>query len=83
MNFFGLMNFQAPYLPWVLLAFSLLLGNPVVVDLMGMYNVYLQIKFVYSPEKLFSKSFGRLRDSLKRHFYENTISLWCNIVVLD
>ncbi|KAF0299684.1 Derlin-2 [Amphibalanus amphitrite] len=35
MNFFGLMNFQAPYLPWVLLGFSLLLGNSVSVDLMG------------------------------------------------
>ncbi|PRD27032.1 UNVERIFIED_CONTAM: Derl2 [Trichonephila clavipes] len=34
MNFFGLLNFQAPYLPWVLLAFSLLLGNSVIVDLM-------------------------------------------------
>ncbi|XP_065054971.1 derlin-2-like [Rhopilema esculentum] len=35
MNFFGLMNFQAPYLPWVLLGFSLLLGNSIIVDLMG------------------------------------------------
>jgi len=35
MNFFGLLNFQAPYLPWVLLGFSLLLGNSVIVDLMG------------------------------------------------
>ena len=35
MNFFGLLNFQAPYLPWVLLGFSLLLGNAVLVDLMG------------------------------------------------
>lgn len=35
MNFFGLLNFQAPYLPWVLLGFSLLLGNSVMVDLMG------------------------------------------------
>ncbi|XP_023235845.1 derlin-2-like [Centruroides sculpturatus] len=35
MNFFGLLNFQAPYLPWVLLAFSVLLGNAVMVDLMG------------------------------------------------
>ncbi|KAF8764887.1 Derlin-2 like protein [Argiope bruennichi] len=35
MNFFGLLSFQAPYLPWVLLAFSLLLGNSVMVDLMG------------------------------------------------
>ena len=35
MNFFGLLNFQAPYLPWVLLGFSLMLGNAVMVDLMG------------------------------------------------
>lgn len=27
---------QAPYLPWVLLAFSVLLGNTIWVDLIGM-----------------------------------------------
>lgn len=32
MNFFGLITFQAPYLPWVLLCFSVLLGNAVYVD---------------------------------------------------
>ena len=36
MNFFGLLTFNAPYLPWVLLGFSLLLGNSVSVDLLGM-----------------------------------------------
>lgn len=36
MNFFGLLNFQAPFLPWVLMGFSLLLGNSIVVDLLGM-----------------------------------------------
>ncbi|KAG7163749.1 Derlin-2-like [Homarus americanus] len=35
MNFFGLLNFQAPYLPWVLLGFSVLLGNSVIVDFVG------------------------------------------------
>lgn len=35
MNFFGLLNFNAPYLPWVLLAFSVLLGNSAIVDFMG------------------------------------------------
>lgn len=35
MNFFGVLNFQAPYLPWVLLGFSILLGNTPWVDLMG------------------------------------------------
>ncbi|KAH7957813.1 hypothetical protein HPB52_023149 [Rhipicephalus sanguineus] len=33
LNFFGLINFQAPYLPWVLLGFSLILGNSVIVDI--------------------------------------------------
>ena len=37
MSFFGLLTFQAPYLPWVLFAFSLLLGNSVIVDILGMY----------------------------------------------
>ncbi|XP_061586625.1 derlin-3 isoform X2 [Cololabis saira] len=35
MNFLGLLNFQAPFLPWVLTGFSLLLGNSVVADLLG------------------------------------------------
>ncbi|XP_065324371.1 derlin-2-like isoform X2 [Gordionus sp. m RMFG-2023] len=35
MNFFGLLTFQAPYLPWVILAFSLLLGNSILIDLVG------------------------------------------------
>lgn len=49
MNFFGLLNFQAPYLPWVLLAFSLLLGNSVLVDLMGIAvgHVYYFLEDVF------------------------------------
>jgi len=35
MAFLGLFQFTAPYLPWVLLVFSVLLGNPVTVDLVG------------------------------------------------
>lgn len=35
MNFFGLLTFQAPYLPWVLLAFSIILGSSTVVDIIG------------------------------------------------
>lgn len=47
MNFFGLLNFQAPFLPWVLMGFSLLLGNSIVVDLLGIkhsseyHNLYI------------------------------------------
>lgn len=35
MNFFGIITFQAPYLPWVLLALSILLGSSTVVDIIG------------------------------------------------
>lgn len=34
-NFFGLLNFKAPFLPWALMGFSLLLGNSVITDLLG------------------------------------------------
>lgn len=34
-NFFGLLTFQAPFLPWALMGFSLLLGNSILVDLLG------------------------------------------------
>jgi Derlin-2/3 len=35
MGFFGVIQFNAPFLPWVLLIFSLILGNPVEMDLLG------------------------------------------------
>ncbi|CAH0390825.1 unnamed protein product [Bemisia tabaci] len=49
LNFFGVLNFQAPYLPWVLLGFSVLLGNTVWVDLMGMAvgHVYYYLEDVF------------------------------------
>ncbi|XP_067681698.1 derlin-2-like [Haliotis asinina] len=53
MNFFGLMNFQAPYLPWVLLGFSLLLGNSIIVDLMGIAigHVYYFLEDVFPQQQ--------------------------------
>lgn len=52
MNFFGLMNFSAPYLPWVLLGFSLLLGNSVIVDLMGIAvgHIYYFLEDVFPQQ---------------------------------
>jgi Derlin-2/3 len=35
MSLLGIFPFNAPYLPWVLLLFSLFLGSPVETDLMG------------------------------------------------
>ena len=36
LSFLGIFTFTAPYLPWVLLAFSVVLRSSPVVDLMGM-----------------------------------------------
>jgi len=35
MSFLGIMQFKAPYLPWILMGFSLLIGTPVEMDLLG------------------------------------------------
>lgn len=49
LSFLGIFNFTAPYLPWVLLAFSLMLGSSPVVDLLGMAagHVYYFLEDVY------------------------------------
>ncbi|RWS08241.1 derlin-2-like protein [Dinothrombium tinctorium] len=57
MNFFGLLNFQAPYLPWVLFALSLLLGNSVLVDLMGIAVGHIY----YFLEDVFPNQVGGFR----------------------
>lgn len=57
MNFFGLLNFQAPYLPWVLLGFSVLLGNAVWVDLIGMAAGHIY----YFAEDVFPNQVGGFR----------------------
>mmetsp|Transcript_29281 Transcript_29281/g.95433 ORF Transcript_29281/g.95433 Transcript_29281/m.95433 type:complete len:218 (+) Transcript_29281:139-792(+) len=41
MSFLGLFNFTAPFLPWVLLAFSVMLGSSPLVDLLGMVAGHL------------------------------------------
>ncbi|GAB6026469.1 Derlin-2 [Chamberlinius hualienensis] len=53
MNFFGLLNFQAPYLPYVLLGFSLLLGNSVIVDVMGIVvgHMYYFLEDVFPTQR--------------------------------
>lgn len=49
MSFLGLFPFTAPYLPYVLLVFSVLLGNPVTIDLIGIAigHTYYFLKFVF------------------------------------
>uniref|UniRef100_A0A6U2XJX8 Derlin n=1 Tax=Lotharella globosa TaxID=91324 RepID=A0A6U2XJX8_9EUKA len=49
MNFLGLFPFTAPYLPWVLLSFSVLLGNNGTVDILGIFvgHLYYFLEDVY------------------------------------
>ena len=49
MSFFGVLQFNAPYLPWVLLLFSLVIGNPVEMDVLGIIvgHTYYFLDFVY------------------------------------
>ncbi|GFR61644.1 derlin [Elysia marginata] len=53
LNFFGLMNFQAPFLPWVLLGFSLLIGNSVIIDMMGIAigHIYFFLEDVFPQQQ--------------------------------
>lgn len=49
MNILGFFNFNAPYLPWVLLLFSLVIGNPIESDLLGIIvgHIYYYLDSVY------------------------------------
>jgi len=49
MNFLGIFNFTAPYLPWVLLSFSMLLGSDGIVDIVGIFvgHLYYFLEDVY------------------------------------
>lgn len=49
--------FQAPYLPWVLLGFSVLLGNAIWVDLIGMAVGHMY----YFAEDVFPRQNGGFR----------------------
>lgn len=49
MSFLGVFSFTAPYLPWVMLTFSVLLGNPITIDVIGILvgHVYYFLEYVY------------------------------------
>jgi len=49
MNFLGLFNFTAPYLPWIILGFGLLLGQNPIYDLVGIGvgHIYYFLEDVY------------------------------------
>lgn len=49
MSFLGFFTFNAPYLPWVMLGFSVLIGNGITMDLIGIIvgHTYYFLEFVY------------------------------------
>eukprot|EP00543_Licmophora_paradoxa_P014452 CAMPEP_0202474054 /NCGR_PEP_ID=MMETSP1360-20130828/92176_1 /ASSEMBLY_ACC=CAM_ASM_000848 /TAXON_ID=515479 /ORGANISM="Licmophora paradoxa, Strain CCMP2313" /LENGTH=231 /DNA_ID=CAMNT_0049101151 /DNA_START=379 /DNA_END=1074 /DNA_ORIENTATION=- len=49
MSFLGFFTFNAPYLPWVMLGFSVLLGHSVTIDLIGIVvgHCYYFLEYVY------------------------------------
>lgn len=49
MSFLGFLTFNAPYLPWVMLTFSVLIGNPITMDLIGICvgHLYYFLEFVW------------------------------------
>ena len=49
MSFLGFLTFNAPYLPWVMLAFSVVIGNSIVTDIIGICvgHAYYFLEFVY------------------------------------
>lgn len=49
MNFLGLFQFTAPYLPWVILGFGLLLGQSPLMDILGIVvgHIYYYFEDVY------------------------------------
>ncbi len=51
MSFLGLFTFTAPYLPWVLLGFSFVLGNDAMVDSLGIAigHLYYFVSFATLP----------------------------------
>jgi len=49
MSFLGVLSFHAPYLPWVMLTFSVLIGNAITMDLIGIAvgHLYYFLEYVY------------------------------------
>lgn len=49
MSMFGILTFTAPYLPWVMLVFTFMVGNPITMDIIGILvgHTYYFLEYVY------------------------------------
>ncbi len=62
MSMLGVITFTAPYLPWVMLAFGFLVGNPIDMSLVGIAvgHAYYFLEYVY-PVVAEVRGWGRKR----------------------
>ena len=69
MGFFGIIPFAAPYLPWVLLVFSMLIDNPIETDLLGIIvgHIYYFLESVY-PHVARARGWKREKLLVTPHF---------------
>ncbi|XP_056387474.1 derlin-3 isoform X2 [Hyla sarda] len=70
-NILGILMVQAPYLPWVLMAFSFLLGDSILVDVLGMAagHIYFFLEDVF-PNQPGGKKLLATPEILKQIFDE-------------
>lgn len=73
MSFLGLFTFSAPYLPWVLLGFSIIVGSSPWVDLLGMLagHAYYFLEDVYPL--MTGRRFLKTPGFIKALFPEDTV----------
>eukprot|EP00245_Coleochaete_scutata_P007199 TRINITY_DN22324_c0_g1_i1.p1 TRINITY_DN22324_c0_g1~~TRINITY_DN22324_c0_g1_i1.p1 ORF type:complete len:239 (-),score=34.36 TRINITY_DN22324_c0_g1_i1:763-1479(-) len=74
MSFLGLFSFTAPYLPWVLLGFSVLLKSSPLIDLLGMAvgHTYYFLEDVY-PRLTGGRRFLKTPGFIKAVFPDNVV----------
>ena len=79
MSLLGLFPFNAPYLPWVLLLFSVLLGNPIETDLMGILigHIYFFLDRIY-PQVADVRGWTMKRPLKTPIFIENICTIFEN-----
>lgn len=80
MSFLGLFAFHAPFLPWVLLGFSVLLGNSPSIDLMGIATGHL---YFFLDDVFPHTRGGRGRRPLRSPFWMTGGGAWPADVGMD
>jgi len=85
MRFLGLFEFTAPYLPWVLLIFSMLLGSSPTIDLLGIcvghvYYFFTQVYPIITGRSLLKTPlvFTRLID----HYVAHAGAYWASFAAV-